>query len=140
VKLAAALACQVALFPSSCGELSFLLSWTCFLWLQMSRALSSSVARAVFVASLCPAWSAWILNDAPSGAGEVVRLILANALLGVVFEKLVMPLSGWLLAISLLVPSVAFAQGIATFLAPVLAGAGSAVLVGLEAFRYSLEP
>lgn len=137
-----ALAVQGLIFPHDCGSLSFLLSWSCFLWLQVSRQFSRPWQRHLFVALLCPAWAAWILALPPDGVFGAARLIAANAVLGCLFESFLMPLLGGLLALAFVLWAFPLGlawplgKAVATFAGPLLAGSGGLVLVALGGFRY----
>lgn|GEM_PF-6079202 len=141
-KCSLTLVSQGLVFPETCGSLSFLLSWTCFLWLQLSRWMPTRWGQGLFVALLCPAWAAWILADPPSGVSGALRLVAANAVLGMVFERFVMPLTGLLLALSFVFCALpdflesGVLRGVASLTGPPLAGSGAAVLVALGGFRY----
>ena len=133
---------QASLFPSHLAKLGFYLSWVASLLLMWTRSLGFSKALQMCWVSFACQGLVEILKKTPFSFWDYLCGLLANFVMGCLFDSLIMPLSGLLIALGMALSHIPLQFGfwpqqlLGLGLAPFLSGSGELILVAQSAIRY----
>ena len=141
VLLIFAFALQLLVFPSHAGNRGFYLSWFAFTALEMcGRWGMPAWASASVVSCVATLFASTLGLQSPATLGGCARLVLANLIVGFLFEVALMPILGAVSAVAFAFSwfgpwNFAAMRALGALVAPFLEGASTAVLVGVRAFQ-----
>jgi hypothetical protein len=142
--LGLALLLQCLFFTSHLSSLGFYLSWFSSLALRFSReGQLPAWQRNAILSCACQCLVCLLKEGAFPGYRSWIVLLLANAVIGALFDRILSPILGFGLALAILLTlipqagALELAQIAGNLAAPILSGAGSLILVAVRGLMYT---